>query len=71
MEAGKSKIKVPADSALRESSHPARRLADGHHLAVSSHGREREKEREKERESERERERGCSFYSYKATIPVG
>lgn len=38
MEAGKSKIKRLADTALGGSSHLARRLEDGHHLAVSSHG---------------------------------
>ena len=63
MEAGKSKIKGLADTALGGSSHLARTLADGHHLAVSSHGGKRSGGEREGREN--------SFYSHKATILEG
>lgn len=59
MEGGKSNIKVPVASAPGESSYPARRRGDGHHLALSSHDGEREKQRER------------AFYSYKTASLVG
>ena len=56
LEAGKSKIKFPADSVPDESSFW---LVDGHLFTASSHSGERERERS-----------GLSFSSYKDTDPT-